>query len=71
MTRRRTDYIAEQFEALGLSADDARTRALLAYAAFLGHTQLRQWLPLVVDPVDPAAYLRLLEKAFLVGLDAG
>lgn len=65
VTRRRARYIAEQFETLGLSADDARARALLAYAAFLGHTQLRRWLPPVVEAVDPTAYLRLLEHALL------
>jgi AcrR family transcriptional regulator len=40
VTRRRLDYLADQFAALGHGPDAARERAVMAYSAFLGHAQL-------------------------------
>ncbi len=40
VTRRRLDYLAEQFAALGFPPEGARQRSLLAYTAYLGHAQL-------------------------------
>lgn len=48
VTERRVAYTAELFEALGLAADDARFRALLAVSAYLGHSQLAHAAPGVV-----------------------
>ncbi len=45
VTRRRLAYLAELFEALGFAADEARSRALVAYTAYLGHAQLRHATP--------------------------
>lgn len=40
VTRRRLDYLADQFAALGHDPDAARERAVMSYSAFLGHAQL-------------------------------
>jgi AcrR family transcriptional regulator len=40
VTRRRLDYLADLFAALGFPPDQARQRSLLAYTAYLGHAQL-------------------------------
>ena len=45
VTRRRLDYLDAQFRALGLPPAVARHRALLAYTAYLGHTQLAHATP--------------------------
>lgn len=45
VTARRIAYLTSQFEALGLSAEHAASRALLAYASYLGHAQLSQVAP--------------------------
>jgi AcrR family transcriptional regulator len=42
---RRTAYIAEQLSRLGLPPAEAKRRALLAYALYLGHIQLAVRLP--------------------------
>ncbi|MFH8344403.1 TetR/AcrR family transcriptional regulator [Streptomyces sp. NPDC018045] len=42
---RRVGYVADLFAALGFPAAAARRRGLLAYAAFLGHTQLGHAVP--------------------------
>jgi hypothetical protein len=36
VSERRIDYLIACFRALGLSADEARQRGLLAYAAYVG-----------------------------------
>jgi len=40
VTRRRLEYLADQFAALGHDPDAARERGVMAYSAFLGHAQL-------------------------------
>ena len=42
VTRRRLGYLATTFTELGFTPDHARQRALLAYTAYLGQTQLIQ-----------------------------
>jgi AcrR family transcriptional regulator len=65
VTRRRMDYLAEQFRALGVEEQEARARALLAYAAFLGHSQLRLHLPAAAGTAAHASYLAVLDRALL------
>ena len=48
VTERRVAYTAQLFEALGLPADEARHRGLLAVSAYLGHAQLAHAAPQVV-----------------------
>ena len=48
VTRRRLDYLTALFTELGMTEARARDRALLAYAAFLGHAQLAHATPGVV-----------------------
>jgi AcrR family transcriptional regulator len=48
VTERRVAYTAELFEGLGLDAEQARHRALLAVSAYLGHAQLAHATPHVV-----------------------
>jgi AcrR family transcriptional regulator len=55
VSARRIDYLAEQFAALGFDAPDAQRRSLLAYAAYLGHTQLVHATP-ALAPTDREAY---------------
>lgn len=40
VTTRRIGWIAEQLSELGIEADEARRRALFAYAAYIGHSRL-------------------------------
>jgi AcrR family transcriptional regulator len=55
VARRRLDYLGALFGALGLPPDAARHRALLTYAAYLGHAQLAHATP-EVAPDDLDAY---------------
>ena len=48
VTQRRVAYTAGLFEALGLPAEEAGRRALLAVSAYLGHAQLAHAAPQVV-----------------------
>jgi AcrR family transcriptional regulator len=52
VTARRVAYTAELFEGLGLDAEQARHRALLAVSAYLGHAQLAHATPHVVPGTD-------------------
>lgn len=45
VTDRRVGYVAGLFTALGFPAAEARRRGLLAYTAYLGHTQLGHAVP--------------------------
>lgn len=47
-TKRRLAYVAQLLRQTGLSADVARRRADLAYAAYLGHAQLAHAVPAVL-----------------------
>jgi AcrR family transcriptional regulator len=42
VTARRLAFSGEQFAALGFTAAESRRQALLAYAAYIGHAQLRR-----------------------------
>jgi AcrR family transcriptional regulator len=67
VTRRRMDYLTEQFRALGIGDEEARARSLLAYSAFLGLSQLRRHLPVAAETASSRAYLAVLERAMLGG----
>ncbi|QKV94658.1 TetR/AcrR family transcriptional regulator [Streptomyces sp. NA02950] len=45
VSERRIGYLAQLFTELGFPPDDARRRGLLAYTAYLGHTQLVHAVP--------------------------
>lgn len=45
VTERRLAYLASLFAEVGFTEDEARRRALLAYTAYLGHTQLGHAVP--------------------------
>lgn len=45
VTTRRVEFVAEQVEALGVPADEARRRALLAYTGYLGYATLARSAP--------------------------
>jgi AcrR family transcriptional regulator len=45
VTRRRIDYVVEQFVACGVPAAEAQRRAVVAYAAYVGWWQLRTVIP--------------------------
>jgi AcrR family transcriptional regulator len=65
VTRRRLDYLTEQFRALGLEEHEARARSLLAYTAFLGISQLRRHLPGAAGTATTADLLSVLDHALL------
>ena len=56
VTRRRLDYLGATFRDLGFGPEEAARRGLLAYTAYLGHTQLAHatpdLLPGLADYVD-------------------
>ncbi|HWM58629.1 MAG TPA: TetR/AcrR family transcriptional regulator [Pseudonocardia sp.] len=49
-TRRRLDYLTDQFSELGFDRDAAGRRALLAYTAYLGHAHLAHATPELTPP---------------------
>lgn len=55
VTRRRLDYLGATFAGLGFAPDEAARRGLLAYTAYLGHTQLAHATPDLLP--DPAGYV--------------
>lgn len=59
VTRQRIDFAARLFQQLGLSRDEAKRRALLAYSAYLGHAQLVHATPQLLPRTKAAkrAYL--------------
>ena len=66
VTRRRLDYLTTLFTELGLPKAQARDRALLAYAAFLGHAQLAHATPgLVPTGAAGAAHVDRVVDALL------
>jgi len=65
-TERRLTFGAEAFQAMGLSAEEARQRALLAYAAYAGYFQLLRTTPDAVAAVtDLSGYVRRLADALV------
>jgi AcrR family transcriptional regulator len=71
-TKRRLTYIARLLRQTGLSAEVARRRANLAYAAYLGHAQLAHSVPSVL-PRSAQARRELVKEmaATLLGHDGG
>ena len=59
VTRRRIDFAARLFQRLGFPRAEAKRRALLAYSAYLGHTQLVHATPQLLPQTKAAqgAYL--------------
>lgn len=58
VTERRIGYVADLFTQLGMEPPAARQRALLAYSAWLGHTQLVHAVPQALPRgADQRAYL--------------
>lgn len=45
VTQRRIGYVVRGFQELGLSPDEARDRALIAFTTYLGHTELAHVAP--------------------------
>jgi AcrR family transcriptional regulator len=65
-TERRLAFGVEAFLALGLSEKEARERALLAYAAYVGYFQLLRTTPAAVEAVtDLSGYVRRLVDALV------
>ena len=65
-TERRLAFGVEAFQCLGLSEEEARQRALLAYAAYAGYFQLLRTTPEVVEAVtDLSGYVRRLADALV------
>ena len=64
---RRTAYMAGQLTELGFGPAEARRRALLAYATYLGHIQLLVRVPQAVprDPAGREAYLGTVLEAIV------
>jgi AcrR family transcriptional regulator len=62
VTRRRTAYLAEVYAELGLPAAQARHQAVVAYAAYVGWTQLRRAAPTALPEItdDPEALAHLI-----------
>ena len=65
-TERRLALGREAFQALGLSEEEARQRALLAYAAYTGYFQLLRTTPEAVEAVtDLSGYVHRLADALV------
>ena len=54
VTRRRIDFAARLFQRLGFPRAEAKRRALLAYSAYLGHTQLVHATPQLLPKTQAA-----------------
>lgn len=52
ITERRVGYVADLFAEIGMDPSSARHRALLAYTAWLGHTQLVHAVPQTLPSRD-------------------
>jgi len=64
VTGARIGVIVGLFERLGFPADEARSRALLAYSAYLGHAQIAHSTPdvLPAGKAERRAYLDVILK---------
>lgn len=66
VSERRLAFGVEAFRALGLAEEEARQRALLAYAAYAGYFQLLRTTPEAVAAVtDLSGYVRRLADALV------
>jgi AcrR family transcriptional regulator len=61
VTRRRLEYLGATFTGLGFAPDEAARRSLLAYTAYLGHTQLAHATPDLLP--DLAGYVDTMVAA--------
>ncbi len=52
VTRRRLDYLGSVFRDLGFGPEEAQRRSVLAYTAYLGHTQLAHATPDLLPALD-------------------
>ena len=66
-TRLRVGYVEQLIRADGISAREARSRAVLAYAAYLGHASLTSAVPGLV-PHRPADRRRMEESLLAMAL---
>jgi len=65
-SERRLAFGAEAFQALGLTEEEAKERALLAYAAYAGYFQLLRSTPELVGAVtDLSGYVKRLADALV------
>lgn len=73
ITEQRVDYTAALFRNIGFPAREARHRALLAYSAHLGHTELARSAPgaLPRGRADREAYLQLVLTILTTPPDPG
>jgi AcrR family transcriptional regulator len=69
VTRRRLGYLSALFLELGFPDDEARQRSVLAYTAYLGHTQLAHATP-DLAPSGPA-YAEVVVAALLARVTSG
>jgi hypothetical protein len=66
VAERRIEYVAKLFGELGFPPDTAHSRALLAYSAFLGHTQLAHATPQILPAgAEARSYLDAVVAALL------
>ncbi|GGM37732.1 TetR family transcriptional regulator [Longimycelium tulufanense] len=70
VTERRVSYLASLFAELGYGRGEARRRALLAYAAYLGHAQLLRATPEVL-PAARSTQRRYLDQTIRVLTQGG
>ena len=66
VTERRIDYVASLYRATGLAEDVARSAAVTAVAAYLGHVQLAHAAPATLPAGDGWAVHRERVRAILV-----
>ena len=73
VTTRRIAWIAEQLRELGIEADEARRRALLAYAAYIGHARLAGGATSTLprSGADMQHFVDSMLQVLTVGTDAG
>jgi AcrR family transcriptional regulator len=66
VSEQRLDYVTESFRALGLPPDEARRKALFAYASYVGYFHLLRAIPDRVKAVsDLSAYVRDLADSLV------
>lgn len=66
VTKRRVGYVAHLFEELGFEPQESRRRGLLAYASYLGHTQLSHAVPQALPAgVERGVYLESVMDTLL------
>ncbi|WP_253480785.1 TetR/AcrR family transcriptional regulator [Natronocella acetinitrilica] len=71
VNERRIRFMVANYTAMGLSAEDARQRAVLAYSVYLGTLQLRRDAPELI-PTGPEfhAYMDYISEVLIPGFEA-